>query len=459
MKKEQRAHAPGGTEDRERPQLGVVYRPIAALTLDPNNPRRHSRHQVRQIARSIEAFGFNVPVLVDPQGRVLAGHGRMLAALALRWHEVPTICLAHLTDAQAKAFMIADNRLTEHSTWDERLLGEQLKDLTDVDLTFQLEATGFDMGEIDLLIEGLPPTSEETEDPADQLPTLSPGPPVSNHGDLWHLDRHRLVCGTALDETVYERLLSQARATMVFTDPPYNVRIPHHAGGLGRVKHPNFMMASGEMTEAEFTTFLTQALTHLARVTADGALIYVCMDWRHLGELLAAGHAALTALKNVCVWDKGTGGMGSLYRSQHELVFVFKSGTAAHRNNIALGQYGRYRTNVWTYASVTSFGRAGEEGTLLTLHPTVKPVAMVADAILDASARHDLVLDPFLGSGTTLLAAERTGRICYGGELDPLYVDTAIRRWQKWTGQQARHAISGRLFDDLAAKQGEHDGT
>ena len=217
-------------------------------------------------------------------------------------------------------------------------------------------------------------------------------------------------------------------------------------------------MASGELTETEFTTFLTQAFTHLAHHTINGALIYVCMDWRHLRELLAAGQVAFTEIKHVCVWDKETGGMGTLYRSQFELVFLFKSGTASHRNNVQLGQYGRYRTNVWRYPRINSFAGSTDEGNLLTLHPTIKPVALVADAILDASARHDIVLDAFLGSGTTLLAAERTGRISYGMELDPIYVDTAIRRWQKWTGQQARHAVSGRLFDDLVFTQGGHDG-
>jgi hypothetical protein len=211
------------------------------------------------------------------------------------------------------------------------------------------------------------------------------------------------------------------------------------------------------MSEADFTTFLTQVLTHLAASSADGALHYLFMDWRHIGELLTAGRRVYAELKNLCLWVKDNAGMGSLYRSQHELVFVFKHGTAPHRNNIELGRFGRYRTNVWRYPGVNSFGRASEEGNLLALHPTVKPVALVADAMLDASVRHDVVLDAFLGSGTTLIAAERTGRVCYGLELEPGYVDTAIRRWQTWTGQQARHAISGRLFDDLEAENGGRD--
>jgi hypothetical protein len=218
-------------------------------------------------------------------------------------------------------------------------------------------------------------------------------------------------------------------------------------------------MASGEMTEAEFTAFLTEACTLLAHYTVEGALIYIFQDWRHMGELLAAGRTAFTEFKNLCVWDKGIGGMGSQYRSQHELVFVFKHGTTSHRNNIQLGQYGRYRTNVWKYPGVNSFARATDEGNLLALHPTVKPVALVADAILDASGRGDIVLDAFLGSGTTLIAAERTGRVCHGLELDPHYVDVLIRRWQALTGQRARHAGTGTLFDDLSTKGGARHAT
>jgi hypothetical protein len=209
-------------------------------------------------------------------------------------------------------------------------------------------------------------------------------------------------------------------------------------------------MACGEMDRAEFTAFLRQAFRNLAAFSLDGALHYICMDWRHLDELLGAGRDAYGELKNLCVWVKDNAGMGSLYRSQHELVFVFKHGRKGHRNNVQLGQFGRNRSNVWRYPGANSFARGGEEGNLLALHPTVKPAAMVADAILDCSARGEVVLDGFLGSGTTVIAAERTGRRCYGLELDPVYVDTIIRRWQVLTGGSARHAASGRLFDDLA---------
>jgi DNA modification methylase len=438
--------------------LGVVYRRIVELTLDPKNPRLHPPQQIRQMARSIEVLGFNVPVLIDAQDGVIAGHGRVLAAQKLGLREVPTICLAHLTETQRRAFQIADNRLTENASWDERLLGAQLKALAEVNLEFSLEVTGFAMAEIDLLIEGMAPATEGEADPADAVAQPSSGPPVSRVGDLWLLGPHRVYCGNALDERAYKTIMEQQRASMAITDPPYNVRIDGNASGLGRIRHRDFAMASGEMSEDDFTTFLTQVLTHLAASSADGALHYLFMDWRHLRELLTAGQRVYAELKNLCLWVKdNNAGMGSLYRSQHELVFVFKHGTAPHRNNIELGRFGRYRTNVWRYPGVNSFGRPSEEGNLLALHPTVKPVALVADAMLDASVRHDVVLDAFLGSGTTLIAAERTGRICYGLELDPGYVDTAIRRWQTWTGQQARHAISGRLFDDLEAENGGHD--
>jgi len=282
------------------------------------------------------------------------------------------------------------------------------------------------------------------------VPEVMAGPAVSKIGDLWRLGRHCLLCGSTLDTAAFTALMADERASVVFTDPPYNVPIDGHAGGLGAIHHRPFPMASGEMDRSEFTAFLRQAFRNLAAFSIDGALHYICIDWRHLDELLVAGRDAYSELKNLCVWVKDNAGMGSLYRSQHELVFVFKHGRNGHRNNVQLGQFGRNRSNVWHYPGANSLSRSGAEGNLLALHPTVKPVAMVADAILDCSARGEVVLDGFLGSGTTLIAAERTGRRCYGLELDPGYVDTTIRRWQGLTGGSARHAASGRPFDDLA---------
>jgi DNA modification methylase len=430
-------------------ELEVIHRSLAELRLDPKNPRSHSPKQVRQIARSIETFGFNVPVLIDADFKVIAGHGRLMACKELGWLEVPTICLNRLSKAQAKAYMIADNRLTETSVWDDRLLAEQLKDLSIQNLDFSLEAIGFEMGEIDFRIESLATALIDEEDPADTVPAISADRPVSKPGDLWLLGRHRVYCGNSLEESSYAVLMTTERAAMVFTDPPYNVKIDGHASGLGAIRHRDFAMACGEMDEGQFTAFLVGACKLLAAHSTDGAIHFVCMDWRHMAELLAAGREAYSELKNVCVWTKHNAGMGSLYRSQHELVFVFKHGTAQHRNNVQLGQYGRHRSNVWRYRGANSFGQGTDEGNLLALHPTVKPVALVEDAILDCSARGDIVLDAFLGSGTTVIAAERTGRRCYGLELDPRYVDTIIRRWQAASGGKAQHAESGKSFDEL----------
>jgi DNA modification methylase len=425
--------------------MAITYRPFTELKPDPKNPRSHSRSQIQQIAKSIETFGFNVPVLVDKDDNVVAGHGRILACRRLGWTTVPTISLAHLTPAQAKAFLIADNRLTENSEWNDRLLAEQLKELSLLDLDFELDVTGFELPEINLRIESLSDGDAAEDDPLDRIPAAT-GSAVTQPGDLWRLGQHRLFCGNALDAASYARLLDGEKAGLVFTDPPYNVPVHGHVSGKGVIQHREFAMASGEMTEAEFTDFLGQACTQLAAYSAPGSIHYVCMDWRHVGGLLAAGMKVYAELLNVCVWVKHNGGMGSLYRSQHELVFVFKNGAASHCNNVQLGKYGRNRTNVWNYRGANDFGRPTEEGNLLAMHPTVKPVALVADAILDCSRRGDLVLDGFLGSGTTLIACERTGRRCCGVELDPRYIDTAIRRWQKYTGAAAASAATGKTF-------------
>jgi DNA modification methylase len=431
-------------------RLAVVYRAIDQIKPDPTNPRRHSRKQIRQIANSIATFGFNAPILIDRDGNIVSGHGRWLACRELGWNEVPTLCLDHLSAAQARAFMIADNRLTEIATWDDRLLAQQLKELSLLGLDFSIEVTGFEMPEIDLRIASLENHPDINDDPTDAVPEVPPGPPLSELGDVWVLGRHRVVCGTALDTAAFAGLMGEERAAMVFTDPPYNVPIDGHASGLGAIHHRPFPMASGEMDRPEFTSFLDQAFRNLAAFSIDGALHYICMDWRHAEELLAAGGGVYSELKNLCVWVKDTPGMGSLYRSGHELVFLLKHGRGGHRNNVQLGQFGRNRSNVWRYPGANSFARCSEEGNLLALHPTVKPVAMIADAMLDCSARGDIVLDAFLGSGTTVIAAERTGRRCYGLELDPAYVDTSIRRWEALTGGRARHAATGRSFDDLA---------
>jgi DNA modification methylase len=441
-----------GHRDRTRTsRVAILYEPTESIKLDPQNARRHTKKQIGQIARSMTTFGNIVPILVGPDLYVIAGHGRLLAARQLGFPEVPTIPVEHLTPAQIRAFQVADNRLTEIATWDDRLLGETLRELNALDLDFSLEVTGFDIPEIDLLIEGVTPQPDND----DEAPEPQPGPAVSRPGDLWLLGPHRIYCGSALDENAYGILMGEDRAVVVFTDPPYNVRIDGHASGLGAIRHREFAMASGEMDRTAFTGFLAQACTLLTRYSCEGSIHYICMDWGHMRELLEAAQPLYSELKNLCVWTKNNAGMGSFYRSQHELVFVFKHGRAPHRNNVQLGKHGRNRTNVWNYPSARSFSRASDEGNLLALHPTVKPVRLVADAFLDSTARGDIVLDAFLGSGTTLIAAERVRRRCHALEIDPLYVDTAIRRWQAYTGEAATLAATGRRFDEIRRTLGD----
>jgi DNA modification methylase len=423
--------------------LKVVDRPIDSIKPYESNPRKHSRKQIRQLADSIRQFGFTNPVLIDADGGIIAGHGRVAAAQLLDMECVPTIRIDHLSEAEKRAYVLADNKLAENAGWDRGLLALELAYIAELDLDFDVTITGFKTDEIDLLIQEMQTGDSDPE--ADNVPPIDPAiPAVSGVGDLWHLGNHRLLCGDATDADAYRRLMAGRKAQMAFTDPPYNVAIDGHAGGLGAIRHREFLMASGEMSEAEFTAFLTTALRLMAINSIRGSIHYVCMDWRHAYELLTAGRVAYTEVKNLCVWNKNNGGMGSFYRSKHELVFVFKSGSGAHINNFELGQNGRYRTNVWDYAGVNTLrdGRREE----LQMHPTVKPVAMVADAIIDCSRRGGIVLDCFAGSGTTLIAAQKTGRKAYAMELDPHYVDTAIRRWQTLTGLEAVHAESGRTF-------------
>ena len=423
--------------------LEVTYLRTTSLKPDPRNPRVHIDKQVRQIAQSIESFGFNVPLLIDDKQQVIAGHGRLMAARKMGWDTVPTIKLGHLTESQRMAFLIADNKLTENSSWDERMLGEQLKILSELELDFNLETIGFEVPEIDLLIDGLNTVPEV--DPDDRLPELSDCA-VTASGDLWQLGKHRVLCGNSLAADSYERLMQGERADLLITDPPYNVVIDGHATGNGAIRHREFAMASGEMSSVEFTDFLRKAMIAARAHSASGSLAYYFMDWRHMTEILSAGRGVYSDLLNLCVWAKSNGGMGSFYRSAHELVFLFKNGTGSHRNNVQLGKFGRYRTNVWNYPGANTFSRS-DEGNLLALHPTPKPVALIADAIKDCTARGGLVLDPFLGSGTAVVAAERSGRRCYDLELDPLYVDTIIRRWQRQTKLDAIHIESGEPFN------------
>jgi DNA modification methylase len=427
----------------------IVWRKPNDLKPAHRNPRSHTEKQIAQIAASIERFGFTNPVLVDAEDTILAGHGRVAAAKLLGLGDVPTIRLDHLTEAERRAYIIADNRLAELAGWDRGLLAVELQELSQIDLGFEIELTGFETAEIDLLIEEL---DADTMADVDQVQAWDPHfEPVTQPGDVWHLGAHRLACGDALALDVHQRLLNGEQARAVFIDPPFNVRIEGHVSGAGRIHHREFAMAAGEMSEQEYIGFLHQALSNLAGHCVDGAVIFACIDWRHLYELQTAVRRAELTMLNLCVWAKTNAGMGSFYRSQHELVMVLKKGSAPHRNNVELGRYGRYRTNVWRYEGATSIrpSRRAE----LELHPTVKPVALVADAIKDVTRRGDLVLDSFAGSGTTILAAERTSRRCYALEIDPGYVDVAVRRWQRLTGLEVTHADTGLAFDQVAASR------
>jgi DNA modification methylase len=440
----------GGVKARDPPAVaGLSERkielcPLTRMMPYKNNARTHSKKQIRQIASSIKRFGFTNPVLIDDAGEIIAGHGRVEAAKLIGLAAIPTIRLSHLTETEKRAYILADNRLAEKAGWDCEILAIELQGL--IELNFDVEMTGFSTADIDITLDDAAEAAGKPPGPEDEKPEV-PTTAVSRTGDLWALGPHRLLCGSALDAGSYDLLLGQERAEMVFTDPPYNVPIDGNVSGHGRVRHREFAMASGEMTEDEFTAFLSNVFRYLAGHSGDGSIHFVCMDWRHMWETFRAGREVYSELKNVAVWNKTNGGMGSFYRSKHELVFVWKRGTAPHINNFELGQHGRYRTNVWDYAGVNTMrpGRMDE----LAMHPTVKPVALVADAIKDCSRRKGIILDPFLGSGTTVIAAERTGRRAYGIEIDPAYVDVAVRRWQTYTGKTATLHATGQTFEEV----------
>jgi DNA modification methylase len=426
--------------------LQIEQTPIPALRIQDRNARTHTKRQIVQIANSVKRFGFTNPILTDDNLWILAGHGRLEAAKLLGMTTVPSIRLSHMSEAEKRAYVIADNEIALKAGWDRETLAIELQAL--IDLGFEVELTGFETAEIDLILGDWQEASAESPAPEDQQLEVPSDTAVSRSGDLWILGPHRLLCGDARSSEAYQALLGTDRADLVFTDPPYNVPIEGHVSGLGRIRHGDFAMGSGEMSEAEFTDFLREAFRTMASASRDGALHYICMDWRHLYETLSAGRAVYSSFQNLCVWNKDNGGMGSLYRSKHELILVFKAGTKSHTNNVELGRHGRNRTNVWEYAGVNTFrtGRLDE----LAMHPTVKPVALIADAVKDASRRSNVVLDPFCGSGSTLIAAEKTGRRGRGIEIDPQYVDVAVRRWQRYSGKPAYLEGSNASFEEIA---------
>jgi DNA modification methylase len=422
------------------------------LKRNPRNARTHSAKQIRQIADSIREFGFVVPIVVDEDNIIVAGHGRLDAAKLLGFNHVPVIEVHGLSEAKRRALALADNRIGGSAGWNRELLAIEFTELSGLLLEegLDISITGFSTVEIDQISADF---EKDTSDPADAVDPkwLSPEA-VSKVGDLWILGRHSILCGDARQSDTIQQLMGDGRATMAFMDPPYNVRV-RNIVGRGRNTHREFAMASGEMSSSDFVEFLTSTLNKAALFSRDGALHYVCIDWRHVGELLKAGLGVYGETLNLAVWVKTNAGQGSFYRSQHELIAVFRVGDAPHLNNVELGRHGRNRSNVWHYPGANTFRKGRLDD--LKSHPTVKPVALVADAMKDCTRRDDIVLDTFCGSGTTILAAERVGRRARALEIDPRYVDVSIRRWQAFTARDAVHAKTGLNFDQTAADAGK----
>ncbi|WP_247807802.1 MULTISPECIES: DNA methyltransferase [unclassified Bradyrhizobium] len=429
-------------------QPDVRLLPPQSLKQAKKNARTHSKKQITQVADSIRQFGCIAPIVADEDGRIICGHARCEAAKQLGLKVVPVQVLRGRSDAEKRALALADNKIPANAGWDRKLLAEELGELASLlpECNLSLDITGFAPAEID----GLMTDFGDVDQDSAGAPCVIAEQPISRRGELWRLGQHRVLCGDACDQADWAALVGKDLAAVVVSDPPYNLRIGTTLG-RGKIKHREFQVASGEMSSPEFTDFLTSWMRLAVQFSHDRSMHYIFMDWRHLGEMHGAGHAVFGPLQNLVVWNKTNAGQGSFYRSQHELIFVYRNGEAPHLNNVELGRHGRSRSNVWTYAGVNTFrqGRLAD----LTVHPTVKPVALIADAIKDCTRRGDLVLDPFLGSGTTLLAAERVGRKAYGLEIDPLYVDAAIRRWQDVTRRDAILAATGQTFEEVAAER------
>jgi DNA modification methylase len=440
--------------DEPSDPMKLPWRPLmlspSAIRSADRKTRTHSKGQIRQIADSILHLGFINPIVIDQRGKIIAGHARFEAAKLLSLKRIPVIRVEHLSEAELRAYSLADNKLAETSGYDREVLAVELEELQVLlpEIGLDLSITGFDPGEVDAL---LLDHGDDRPNPADDGVEMTNGPAVSRVGDLFTLGKHRIIVGDARNADTFDRLMQGEMAGMAFLDPPYNVKIAGHVGGRGQIKHREFTCASGEMSPDQFTGFLQETLGLCARYSVDGSIHYICMDWRHARELLEAGAAVYDELKNICVWAKTNAGQGSFYRSEHELVFVFKHGEATHLNTFGLGAGGRSRSNVWRYAGVNTF-RAGRMDEL-TMHPTVKPVALVADAMRDCSRRGSIVLDAFAGSGTTIMAAEQIGRRAFCVEIDPAYADVAVRRWQRFTGRDAILEATGQTFEELWAER------
>jgi DNA modification methylase len=438
--------SPPGSQERQ-----IVLRPPESLRINPRNARIHSKRQIRQITNGIKAAGFIGAIVIDENDMVLAGHGRLAAAKSLNMERVPTLKVTGLSEAQKRAFVLADNKIAENAGWDREILAVELGELAQLlpPLNWDLTLTGFEPEEIDALFGD---HGDPKADPADTAPTLDANP-VTRLGDLWVCGGHRVLYGDARSAADLDRVMGGVRARMTFADPPYDQRAADVQGG-GRIKHPEFTFASGGMRVPEYIAFLETSLRNAARVSVNGAVHYVCCDWRCIAELIAAGRTVYGAMLNLCVWAKTNAGQGSFYPSQHELIAVFRVGAGDHQNNIALARFEPNRSNLWTYRGVNSFGAGRME--LPATYPTTKPVALVADAMRDCTTRGDAVLDPFLRTGTTMLAAEKIGRRGYGLECDPRYVDCVIRRWEAYTRLEAVLDGDGRTYGEVRAERFGH---
>lgn len=427
------------------PKLVVIEKPLADLQPSPNRTRITLPEQLEKVISSIRTFGLVMPVLIDQNDVVVSGHVLCEAAEQLGFESVSCISVEHLDEAEIEALALALNRVGETGAWDADVLRERMIRLESegIDLT----STGFTLPEIDQIM--LLPQSAEGDSDADEFEEDEDDMPViSRLGDLYKLGVHRLYCADALEMDSYVRLLAGELAQCIFSDPPYGCGIEGFVSGLGQHKHEDFLMGAGDMDRRELQEFFKNYLGHCKANSSTGAIIFACMDWRQIDPLLLAAMDVGLARKNIAVWDKGSGGMGGLYRNAHEFVAVFCNGNTPATNNIQLGRHGRDRCNIWRYPGANRLGSSSAKA--LADHPTPKPVPLVEDALLDVTNRGDIVLDPFIGSGSTILAAENTGRVCRGIELDPKYVDRAVRRWERETGVPAIHVETGLTFEELA---------
>jgi len=404
---------------------------VDLLKLPSRKLRTHPTSKKRALQANIADYGMLNPIAIDADNNIVDGLLRLEIAKKLGLQTVPVIRIDHMDEAELLAYGIAANKMPGVANIDAKEMSFAFAEIKAALPDFDLRLTGFSYGEVDR-IAGRQAASRY--DDLDEQEAVLAAEPKSRLGHLYQLGRHRLLCGNSLEQSSFSALMQDNVAVCCFTDPPYNVKINGNVSSSGRFTE--FAMASGEMSTNEFQIFLAAVLGNVAEHLCDGAITYACMDHAHIGELLAAGHAIFDQRLNICIWDKGTPAMGSFYRSQHEMVAVFKKGAGAHINNIGLGKHGRNRSNLWNFPGIGGFGKGRKKA--LELHPTVKPVALVAEALLDATGPGDIVIDPFGGSGSTLIAAEKTDRRARLVEYDPVYVDRTIARWEKLTGETAR---------------------